>query len=69
MRKKLLMLSALTCIAGGSALLSPANGQGSYPSCESIVGDRCSGGGDIVCQQSSGDMESLRCFNGTWHYN
>lgn len=69
MTKKLLVLSALACLGGGSLLLGPANGQGAYPLCEDYVGDRCTTGPDIVCQQSSGDMESLRCFRGTWHYN
>lgn len=68
MRKKLMLLSALTCVAGGSVLLVAAGAQSAYPSCETTNGTRCSGGGYRTCQWSDGSLDTQVCFNGTWHF-
>jgi hypothetical protein len=68
MRKKLLMLAALTCVAGGSALVAPANSQNGYPSCEGTTGTPCSGDGYRSCQNEGDDFLSVQvCIDGTWH--
>ena len=67
MRKKLLLLSSLTCIAGGSALAAPAQGRATYPDCETLVGTACSTpGATVVCQWEGRYLDGLYCQDGTW---
>ena len=61
MRSKLLVLSALTCIAGGSSLLAPASAQGSYPTCESLLWTPCRSGSTVICTNADGEVEPLFC--------
>lgn len=69
MRRKLMLLSALTCIAGGTTLLAPASAQSRDELCDGLVGMQCSGsGGYTSCTSKWGTTEYLQCFNGTWHY-
>ncbi len=67
MRKKLMGISALTCLAGGAMLVAPARSQSAYPSCEATNATRCSGG-YRTCQWSDGSLDTQVCFNGTWHF-
>lgn len=67
MRRKLMGISALTCLLGGSMLLAPATAQSTDPDCESLVGRRCTGGIQR-CTPDWGGTEYLQCFNGTWHW-
>ncbi|MET0399271.1 MAG: hypothetical protein ABW277_20950 [Longimicrobiaceae bacterium] len=68
MRRKLLLLSALTCIAGGSALLTPAPAasQADYPICEYVYGLNCSGWGFMECTHQSGGQDWLQCNGYSW---
>lgn len=67
MRKKLLLLSALTCIAGQSVLTAPAAGRATYPDCETLRGTACTTAGQtVVCQWEGRYLDGLYCFNGTW---
>jgi hypothetical protein len=67
MRRKLLVLSALTCIAGGSALLAPtpAASQSQDDSCEELRGQVCSGYQFIPCTRENGQQDWLQCV-GWW---
>ncbi len=67
MRTKLMLLSALTCLAGGTTLLRPASAQDPYPPCSSLAGTYCSGGW-TRCTLDGGGFEHLECLNGTWHW-
>lgn len=66
MRKKLIVLSALTCIAGGSVLLTPAASQTRYPACEDLVGRSCTQGESVVCTWEGRYLDGLYCHSGTW---
>ncbi|HEX8272141.1 MAG TPA: hypothetical protein VF615_05785 [Longimicrobiaceae bacterium] len=66
MRKKLLLLSALTCMAGAPALLAPASAQSAIPPCEDLVGTACTGG-FTECRAYWGGPETLYCYEGTWY--
>ncbi|HEU0079068.1 MAG TPA: hypothetical protein VFQ76_15550 [Longimicrobiaceae bacterium] len=67
MRKKLLLSAALTCIAGGLALTSPAFARTSYPDCDTFRGTACTTpGASMTCQWEGRYMDVLYCFNGTW---
>ncbi|MEW5931433.1 MAG: hypothetical protein AB1941_28535 [Gemmatimonadota bacterium] len=68
MRRKLMALSALTCIAGGSVLLAPASAQGKYATCESLLGTRCTGS-YTRCTGEGGEIEYLQCRGGTWQWS
>jgi hypothetical protein len=68
MRTKLMLFSAVTCLLGGSMLLSPASAQSAYPSCEATNGTRCSGGGYRTCEYLDGSLDTQVCFNRTWHF-
>lgn len=71
MRKKLMLLSALTCLSGGWALLGPAEAQGRrYPSCEALVNTSCVGANPAYqrCTRESGATDILYCHldSGYW---
>jgi hypothetical protein len=63
MRNKLMLLSALTCLSGGWALLGPAEAQSRYPSCEALVTTSCAGNNPAYqrCTRDSGVMDFLYC--------
>lgn len=61
MRRKLLVLSALTCIAGGAMLVAPASSQSTYPSCESLMWQPCPPDSRVLCTNEDGDTEVLFC--------
>lgn len=66
-RKKLMLLSALTCVAGSSVLAAPAHGRAAYPDCDTLRGTACSTpGATVVCQWDGRYLDGLYCFNGTW---
>jgi hypothetical protein len=65
MRRKLMGISALTCLVGGSMLVAPATSQAGYRSCEEMVGSRCTGGGITYCD-NYGSLEPLVCSGGSW---
>lgn len=67
MRKRLMLLSALTCIFGGSALTAPAFGRAAYPDCETMRGTACTTpGATVVCQWEGRYLDGLYCYHGTW---
>ncbi|HEX7241541.1 MAG TPA: hypothetical protein VF263_14785 [Longimicrobiaceae bacterium] len=67
MRKKLMLLSVLTCVAGGSALAAPATARDGYPDCDQFRGTACSTpGATMICQWEGRYMDGLYCWNGTW---
>jgi len=71
MRRKLMLLSALTCLSGGWALLGPAEAQGpTYPSCEALVDTSCAGPNPAYqrCTRESGVTDILYCapWNLSW---
>ncbi|HEU0079069.1 MAG TPA: hypothetical protein VFQ76_15555 [Longimicrobiaceae bacterium] len=66
MRKKLIVLSALTCLVGGGTLLAPASSQGRYPSCEYPPMGRCAEGNIEYCAHN-GEVYRWDCFGGTWY--
>lgn len=67
MRKKLILLTGLTCIAGGSLLTAPAVGRATYPDCDQFRGTACgTPGAAMICQWEGRYMDVLYCFNGTW---
>jgi hypothetical protein len=67
MRKKLMVLSALICIAGGFAPVEPAVARAGYPDCETLRGTACSTPGQtVVCQWEGRYLDGLYCHNGTW---
>ncbi|MET0399274.1 MAG: hypothetical protein ABW277_20965 [Longimicrobiaceae bacterium] len=68
MRKKLMLLSALTCLTGGWALLGPAEAQRRYPSCEALVNTSCAGPNPAYqrCTRESGATDILYCWNDWW---
>lgn len=70
MRKKLLMLSALTCVAGGSVFLDPAESQDpTLPFCHNAVGSVCPNEGLVDrCYHSNGCQYGIICRGGTWDY-
>jgi hypothetical protein len=67
MRKKLMLLAALTCAAGGAALLipTPADSQ-SYPflPCSEWVGQYCMDNQIEKCMNEDGGVELLECRYG-----
>jgi hypothetical protein len=65
MRKKLMLLAALTCLAGGSALLSPgaAASQSTLPSCESMLHKACTTQ-YLECTRRDGSTDWLVCWQG-----
>lgn len=68
MRTKLIALSALTCITGGSALLAPAATQSGLPLCESVRGTSCRSTSLLACTSEEGNTEAMACRNGVWVY-
>jgi len=70
MRKKLMLLSALTCLTGGWALLGPAEAQRRWPSCEALVATSCGGSNPAYqrCTRESGATDILYCdyYWGFW---
>lgn len=67
MRKKLIILSALTCIAGGSALLAQAPAQRKVM-CEDLIGTECTGG-SVLCTTAQGAPDTLFCYpDGIWNW-
>ncbi len=67
MRKKLFLLSALTCLAGGTALTKPAAGRATYPDCETMRGTACTTrGATVVCLWVGRYLDGLYCHTGTW---
>jgi hypothetical protein len=70
MRKQLMLLSALTCLSGGWALLGPAEAQRRYPSCEALVGTSCRASYQ-PCTNEYGGSDVLYCspdWGFTWVY-
>lgn len=61
MRRKLMALSALTCVAGGAMLVAPARSQIAYPTCDSLIGTPCRPGSAVVCTNVDGDAEPVFC--------
>lgn len=73
MRKKLMLLSALTCLTGGWVLLGPAEAQRRYPSCEALVTTSCAGSNPAYqpCTNEYGGSDVLYCdpsWGFTWVY-
>lgn len=69
MRRKLMGLSALVCVVGGSTLLAPTPAEAAYyPSCEYYHGKRCTNQGMLCTHDDDGLQDTLVCFNGTYHY-
>lgn len=68
MNRTLLVLSAVTCIAGGSALLAPATAQSRLPLCESVRGTSCRSDSLLACTSEEGNVEAMACRNGVWVY-
>lgn len=69
MKRRLMGISALTCLVGGAALLAPAPAEAAYPSCEYYQGRPCSGNQGMHCtHEDSGLQDTLLCFNNSWHY-
>jgi hypothetical protein len=69
MKRKLMGISALTCLVGGSMLLTPAPAEAAYPSCEYYFAKRCSGNTGMLCtHDDDGTQDTLVCFNGSYHY-
>jgi hypothetical protein len=69
MRRKLMGLSALVCLAGGATLLPPAPAEAAYPSCEYNEGKQCSGNRGMLCtHEDDGLQDTLVCWAGTWVY-
>lgn len=68
MRKELVLLSALTCLTGGAALLAPASGQRRYPACGALVNSDCPETSEIqVCADDHGNLRRLVCGDSnTW---
>jgi len=66
MRKKVTMLSALACLAGGPVLLAPASGQVGHPACEGLIGTSCTQGSSVVCTWEGRYLDGLYCHGGTW---
>ena len=65
MRKKLLALSAATCIAGAFGA-GVTQGQSRPLSCEMMQGSFCSEeGGQGTCE-FNGSQETMTCSGGTW---
>ncbi len=68
MRRKLILLSALTCLAGGSTLLAQAQAQSKVPPCEEVIGTECDGG-SMLCTTAWGAPETLFCYDdGIWNW-
>ncbi|MBV9773270.1 MAG: hypothetical protein JO040_04935 [Gemmatimonadetes bacterium] len=66
MRKKLMLLSALVCIAGSTDLLA---GTRALTPCESLRGQRCSPNGALTaCTDPYGENVPMACTSGTWQY-
>jgi hypothetical protein len=65
MRRKLMLLSALTCVVGGSALLAPtpATSQSTLPSCESMLHQPCTTQ-YLECTRRLGGTDWLVCWQG-----
>lgn len=65
MRNKLLLLSVLTCLAGGSALLAPstATGRTTTPSCSSMLHKPCTTQ-YLECTLPNGQTDWLVCWQG-----
>ncbi|MET0399270.1 MAG: hypothetical protein ABW277_20945 [Longimicrobiaceae bacterium] len=69
MRRKLMGLSALVCLAGGATLLAPAPAEAAYPSCEYYEGKPCSGRSGMLCTHDyDGSQDTLVCWGGTFVY-
>jgi hypothetical protein len=72
MRKRLMLLSALTCVAGGAALPGPATANGQsypYPPCSEWVGQFCTPRTYFKkCMTDEGYVEVLHCVNGSYQY-
>lgn len=66
MRRKLMLLSALTCFAGGPTLLAQAPAQ-RKAMCEDLIWTACTGG-SILCTTAAGAPETLFCYDGTWDW-
>lgn len=68
MRKKMAVLSALTCVVGGSALLTPASGQATLAPCSNYIGKACSRSSPQYqqCTQPDGSVDYVMCYQGWW---
>jgi hypothetical protein len=67
MKRKLMLFSALVCLAGGSTLLAQAPAR-SKAMCEDLIGTECTGG-SILCTTASGAPETLFCYDdGIWNW-
>lgn len=66
MRKKVMMLSALTCLVGVPIVLTPASGQVDRPACEDLIGTSCTQESSVVCTWEGRYLDGLYCHNGTW---
>lgn len=66
--RKLLVLSALTSIAAGAALLTPppATAQSETVICEEVLGLSCSGWGIMECTRNSGRQDWVQCNGYSW---
>lgn len=67
MRKKLLGISALTCLIGGTMLVAPATSQATPPSCDGTIGTYCPrNGATSGCEMLPGQYEPMVCWNHRW---
>ncbi|MET0399269.1 MAG: hypothetical protein ABW277_20940 [Longimicrobiaceae bacterium] len=67
MRRRLMVLSALTCFAGSVATTAPASADAALASCEANYGKRCSGA-DLPCTRADGSQDILVCYHNTYIY-
>lgn len=65
MRRKLIGLSALVCLLGGPALLSPASGQNRLQNCDFLGSGRCPELAVDHCTRS-GQVYRMECIEGRW---
>lgn len=70
MRKKTLILSALVCVLGGGALLSPGSASArtsvEYEPCIDYRDGPCSYENRIMLCDAGGYVHGLVCTDGTW---
>ncbi|HEX8272140.1 MAG TPA: hypothetical protein VF615_05780 [Longimicrobiaceae bacterium] len=64
MHRTICGLAALVCLLGGSALLTPATGQGRYLSCDLYLQSRCADSAVEVCVMDE-KLYWAECKNGT----
>lgn len=65
MKNRLVLLSALTCLAGGSVLLAPASGEARYPGCGIPPKSRCVENNVEYCALGS-EVYQWVCRSNTW---